>query len=260
MAKINYNEYFGNNKDMYYEPIVMMNLLEKISGSEFTKTMDFLRTKKIEVTNSQIQNYLNERFENDDHELMVRIEDRKNKNSNISSSRLTKEEINDAGNRFIDNLAARKYTHNPDDLEYYKEYAEACSFKAKTILYIIGNICKKTAYKIEDSLNDLDIQLDENGNILKSDIIRLVKPAVYNINEFEKTIEKANNLDTYLEHEHSEEALIDGRIYARDLAIQINSLDNDLYEGNVPLTEKQKDEILEKQNKTMAKIMNMIED
>ncbi len=47
-------------------------------------------------------------------------------------------------------------------------------------------------------LESIDIELDEFGNIKKEDIIRLLTPTIYNINEFKKKIKDANDLSTYL--------------------------------------------------------------
>ena len=267
MKKINYNEYFDSKEDKYYEPQVMINLLETLSGREFKIIISFLTKSKINVTDEQIETYLDRKFKENDLALKTRIEIRKkhkteNKTSEmyINIKRLTKEEINDVGKEFIDNLAAKKYEFDPAVLSYYKSYSLMCATKAKEILLIIGSICNIYQNDNQEMLEDLDIQLDTNGDILKSDIIRLVKPAIYNINEFEKTIESANNLDTYLEKKFSEEELIDGMVYCHELEIQKKNLYNDLYEGNVPLTKKQEEEILEKQSNYAAKILSLIED
>ncbi len=249
MVKINYDEYFDGNEDKYYNPEVMMSLFEKLNGKDFDSTVKMLNKNKVKVTGNQIETYLNKKFEEDDPELKARINDKKRKTKNVY----------DADN-FIDNLKAKKYAYNPKHLEYYKSYSEMCAFKAKTILLIIGSIYNNETYKIKDMLLDLDIQLDERKYILKSDIIRLVNPAVYNINEFEKTIEDANNLNTYLEKKFTEEALIDGLIRCEEKEIQKKNLYNDLYEGNIPLTEKQKEEIKETHSKIMTKFLNMIEE
>ena len=259
MVKINYDEYFDSEENKYYEPEVMMSLLEKLSGRNFEDIILFLTESKITVTDGKIKAYLEERFSKDDPELKARIEARKSSNAapvSISS----KEYVEWNTEKFMDDLAAKKYAYNPAVLTYYKNYSAVCLLKAKAILVIIGNIYNKTTGKIQDTLDDLDIQLDAQGNILKDDIIRLVKPAIYNIEEFERTINNANNFNTYLEKKFTDDALIDGFIHCEEKEIQKKNLDNDLYEDNIPLTKKQIKEINEAHSKIMIKFLSMIEE
>lgn len=257
MTKINYDEYFDSKENKYYDPEVMMSLLEKLSGRNFEDIILFLTESKITVTDGEIEAYLDERFSEDDPELKARIEARK---SSYEPSISSREYVEWNTEKFMDNLAAKKYAYNPAVLTYYRHYSRVCASKAEAMLTIIENICNKTTGKIQDILDELKIRLDERGNILKDDIIHLVKPVLFNINEFEKTVEDANNLNTYLEKKFSEEELIDGMIRCEEKEIQKKSLDNCFYEGNIPLTKEQEDEILVRESKMMVKILNMVQE
>lgn len=259
MTKIDYNEYFDSEENKYYEPEVMMSLLEKLSGRNFEDIILFLTESEITVTDGKIEAYLEERFSKDEPELKARIEARKSsREPSVSIS--SREYVKWNTEKFMDELAAKKYAYNPAVLTYYRCYSRVCASKAEAMLTIIGNICNKTTGKIQDTLDDLKIRLDARGNILKDDIIHLVRPAIHNIDEFEKTIEDANNLNTYLEKKFTEEELIDGMIRCEEKEIQKKSLDNCFYEGNIPLTKEQVEEILEKQSNYTAKILSLIED
>ena len=127
--------------------------------------------------------------------------------------------------------------------------------KALLLLNIIEKIGNRDCRSIQNLLLDLDIKLDEKGNILKEDIIRLITPTVYNINELKEKVTQANNLSTYLFFKRSKEYLYkagcsEEEIYPTE-AIQIKSLYYDYLKGNVALSANQKAELQEQENRNI---------
>ena len=121
-------------------------------------------------------------------------------------------------------------------------------------LWEIGN---KDFNSIQDLLLDLDIVLDENGNILKEDIIRLITPTIYNIRELNNTVANANLLSTYLTFKLSKNSLYrDGwseeEIYPTS-SLQSKNLYYSDREGNVDLSDNQRAELKREQRRSMKK-------
>ena len=111
-------------------------------------------------------------------------------------------------------------------------------------------------------LTELDIVLDENGNVLKSDIVRLITPTIYNINDLNEKLAKANDLSTYLTFKMSKHSLYrdgfsEGEVYPSQ-SIQINSLQYDYIQGNVRLSENQRKTLEEERSKSLKKSAEFI--
>ncbi len=92
---------------------------------------------------------------------------------------------------------------------------------------------------IRDLLSELDIQLDENGNVSRDDIIRLITPALYNISDLFEKINRTNDLSTYLTFKMSRESLYkagwsETEVYPTQ-SIQVRSIYYDNIKGNVAL-------------------------
>lgn len=132
------------------------------------------------------------------------------------------------------------------------------------LLNIIEKIGNRDIISIQNLITELDIQLDENGNISKEDIIRLITPTVYNIEKLNEKVAKANDLSTYLTFKMSKNSLhkygwSEGEIYPSS-SIQIKNLYYDHVRGNVPLSSNQKSELEQEQRRSMKKLAKMLID
>lgn len=161
-------------------------------------------------------------------------------------------------------MSAGRYYFEPYTLKYFHIYSTIVRKKANTLLDIIEKIGNRESISINDLLLELDVNLDSNGNISKDDIIRLITPTVYNINELLEKITKANDLSTYLTFKMSKNTLYrdgwsESEVYPTE-SLQIKNLCYDHIKGNVPLSNNQRVELEEQQRIGMKKISKMMLD
>ncbi len=265
MENLNFESYFESTANKYYDPKYIVTILENILGNRLDDIKNEIHNTQIVVSKEQITEYLEKTFEEEDPELKRRMESPKPKRSgNIGNGRMTDEDIKTLSQEFVDSLSAGRYYFEPYTLEYFKRYSNIVRNKALLLLNIIEKIGNRDSLSIQDLMKELDIQLDENGNILKEDIIRLITPTVYNINELNEKVTKANDLSTYLTFKMSKHSLYrndlsEGEIYPTE-SLQIKNLYYDHIKGNVPLSNNQKVELEDQERKSMKKIAKMLFD
>lgn len=94
-------------------------------------------------------------------------------------------------------------------------------------------------------LNELDITIDESGNILYSDIRRIVDTIIYNFNDLCEMLEKANDINTYLNFkEYYRIKTMQGELFPSEEVQILNFEYSELMEF-IPLTEKQRKLLIE---------------
>lgn len=256
MANVNLNRYFQNKSSDYYDSKYIITILEGEMKSNLSDIKNKVNNAQIVVSKEEIQQYLKKEFEERDPELKVRIASRKRRKSN-KNGRLSEKELEEVAQEFVDDLSASRYRYEPFTLEYFKTYSDIVKNKALSLLDIIEKIGNKDTDTIKELISDLDIHLDENGNILKDDIIRLVIPTIYNITTLNERVTMANDLSTYLNIKTSREYLYkvgwnDEEIYpTKDL--QVKDLDFDYLDGCVPLSPKQRDNLRQAQKRHLKR-------
>lgn len=261
MANINFESYFNESENKYYDSKVIINILEDILGKPFETIKKDVNGNQIVVTREQIEKYLEQKFIEEDPELKKRIESPRPKRSrNIAE--WTKQDIENSSQEFVDDISVARYCFEPYTLEYFNRYTAIVRNKVNILLSLIEKIGNKDIQPIHELLTELDIVLDENGNVLKSDIVRLITPTIYNINDLNEKLAKANDLSTYLTFKMSKHSLYrdgfsEGEVYPSQ-SIQINSLQYDYIQGNVRLSENQRKTLEEKRSKSLKKSAEFI--
>jgi len=258
MKKYNFSKYFDVEDIKYYEPRIIITILEDILGKDLSTIKSDIEELKIIVDKQQIVDFLDKTFEEEEPEVKARLENPKpskpkEHNDGIWTP-LTDEEIKEATQHFGDELTAARYGFDSFTLDYFHKYSNIVRNKAKKILDIIEKIVNKDASIIE-LLVELDIQLDENGNISKEDIIRLIPPFIHNYNSLVEKINTANNLETYLTFKLSKHSVYrngcsEGELYP-STSIQVKNLYYDYLPGKISLSTNQKKELREKERKSM---------
>lgn len=154
-----------------------------------------------------------------------------------------------------------RYTYEPYTLHYYSHYIMILKSKINKLLYVIDGISSNNASQIEEELNNLDIDIIDN-KILKSDIMRLIIPTIYNIETLKSKTNEANNLDTYLTNKLSKHYLLRRGISEYEIypskSIIMNNLEYEDIPGYVKLTEKSKKKLREKMDKRISFIIDML--
>ena len=259
MKKVDFTIFFDADNDHYYESGRIISLLEDILGKKIDDIKRVIIDTKINVTSEKIEEYLDLEFEKNDLELKKEIS---NIDSKISKKKYgwTKQDAVYYSQLLIVKSRASKYRFEPYTLEYFKKYSEIVRKKALLLLNIIENIGNKDSDKIKDILGDIDIQLDQDGKILRSDIIRILTPMIYNFYELIDKVSDANNVETYLNLKLSLNSLYkygwsEEEIYPSE-KLQIKSLDYDNISGCISLSERQREELLEEENEYSKKLFN----
>ncbi len=260
MKNLNFESYFKNTNTQYCDPKYVITILENILGKKLDRIKKGIKNKQIVVSNEQIEEYLEKTFEEKDPELKKRIGSPKPIRKKTVFE-WTREEVKISSQEVIDSLKAQQYCFEPYTLEYFKRYTNIIRNKVLLLLNIIEKIGNRDSQSIQDLMKELDIQLDENGNILKDDIIRLITPTIYNINELNKKVNKANKLSTYLTFKISKDSLYrddwsEGEIYPTE-SLQTKGSYYGYIEGNVPFTDNQIAELKGEQAKSMKKWLNL---
>lgn len=255
MEKLNFETYFKDSNRKYYDSKYIITILESILGKKLDEIKKEVKNAKVSVTKEEITEFLEKRFE-EDPKLKKRIESSRPKRSN-NIGKWTDEDIENASQEFGDELSAGRYYFEPYTLKYFNKYSNIVRKKALQLLNIIEKIGNKNVSSAQDFIVDLDIQIDEKGNIKKEDIIRLITPTVYNIKVLNEKILKANDLSTYLTFKESKHSLLrddisEGEIYPSS-SLQIKNLYYDHVRGNVPLSSNQITELRKVQSRSMKK-------
>lgn len=252
MLRLSLNEYFDEPDSKYYAPSVLVSILEQFLGKSLSEIKTDVNSALVSVTSDEIKKFLEEKFREEDPELKERIEFLKarvkqsSKPTQVTSDNLfASEEIEDLFQVFADNIKAQRYYLEPYALEYFSRYIAIVRKKALLLLSVIEQIVTGQTIPIQGLLADLDIQLDEHGNITKEDIIRLIAPAIQNIIELNEKVVEANALSTYLTFKLSKEWLYgagwtEDTIYPTE-DIFVRSVKTGY--GNVPISSRQKENL-----------------
>lgn len=255
MKKYNFSKYFDVEDTKYYEPRIIITILEDILGKDLSTIKSDIEELKITIDKQQIEDFLDKTFEEEEPEVKERLENPKPRKRSNNIVEWTEQDIQESTQHFGDRLTAARYGFDSFTLDYFHKYSSIVRKKAKKILDIIEKIINKDS-SVVDLLTELDIQLDKNGNISKEDIIRLILPFIHNYNELFEKVNNANNLETYLTFKLSKYSLYrdgwsEGELYPTS-SIQVKDLYRDYLPGNISLSTNQK-EILRAQRRTSMK-------
>lgn len=254
MKKYNFSKYFDLEDIKYYEPKIIITILEDILGKDLNTIKSDIEELKITINKEQIVDFLDKTFEEEEPEVKARLENPKPRKRSNNIVEWTEQDIQESTQQFGDKLTAARYGFDSFTLDYFHKYSNIVRNKAKKILDIIEKIVNKDSSIIE-LLVELDIKLDENGNISKEDIIRLIPPFIHNYNELFEKVNNANNLETYLTFKLSKHSLYrdgwsEGELYPTS-SIQVKDLYRDYLPGNISLSTNQKNKLREEQRKSM---------
>lgn len=245
MKSLNLKKYLNNEKK-YYDSKILIEIIEDITTKTIEEIIDDINNSDVNVNCEQIIEYLNNKLIEDEPELFNRIEKRKKENKIIYTNENI-DKIEHLGQEFVDSLSIHKYSFDPYTLNYFKEYIEIVKRKTLLLINIIDKIGRKDIVDIKDVIYDLDISLNENGDISKEDISRLIFPMVYNIQRLNTKVEEANDLDTYLSIKISKQSLARNGFSEDELypnkELQTKNLSYNYEWGDVELSENQKQQL-----------------
>lgn len=258
-------QYFDTPNVRYYEPTILITILEDILKEDLKAIKNNIANASIYVDRGQIEAYLDKTFEEENPSLKKRMENprpRKQMEKGYKWHKITEQEIEESSQACEDIVRAARYRFEPYTLEYFQKYTSILKSKTAKILNIIEKIANKEYSMITELLIGLDIRLDENKRITKEDIIRLIKPFVYNYEELNAKINSANDLSTYLTFKLSKDTLYKkgyalGEIYPR-ASIQVKDLYYDNLPGSIPLSDRQRKTLQQDRQKSIRKAVKLL--
>lgn len=228
MENLNFDSYFESTDNQYYDSKFIITILENILGTNFDDIKKTVNGAQVVVTKEQITKFLEKTW------------------------------------KLVHGISGGRYYFEPYTLEYFNKYSNIVRNKVLLLLNVVEKIGNRDTMSIQDLITELDIQLDESGNISRDDIIRLIIPTVYNIGVLNEKVSKANDLSTYFTFKMSKHSLYkDGcteeEIYPSS-SLQIKNLYYDHIRGNVPLSSTQRTELEQEQRRSMKKIAKILID
>lgn len=267
---------YGEN-GYYIEPLVMTKIIVdnlQLSMS-YNSIIEYIKDAKVNVTEEQIKEYLDKKFELENPELKRKFATRKSRTKNICE--WTQVEIEVATEEFVDELRASKYSFDSYTLEYFRKYIDILKEKGLKLFYLVDKIQEHKLHgwhfnceqenewdEIEKQLIDYDIKLNADGNIYYQDLIRLLTPLIQNVLQLKEMLEKANNLETYLDFSVSKHSLYrdgfdESEIYPRR-SLQVKDIFFDNKKGYIPLSEKQRAKLREENLDNFSAWLDMIDE
>ena len=228
----------------YIHPGVFVRIIESNLHNELRNIKDLVNNAHISATEEKIKKFLAEKYEEDSYDLklkIARLQGRKKTIGNDLDLLIEKLDIDES-----------KYEFDPFSLKYYQMYSNVLKLRSIKLLMIIEHIIKKDLIPIKQEIESLDLDIDDDGNILKSDVLRLSIPLLCNIKLLLKMVREASNPESYLKDNFSKiRQCIQGDIEINELFPQeelqlprLSSVENPLY---VPFTDKQSEELLQKE-------------
>lgn len=230
-----------NKEEKYYDPKYITTFLEEVLGFDMESVKTMVNNSRVKVNEEEIRDFLDKKFGEENPELKKRIESRRT--TNRSGMKSTEE----ATQEFADDLESSRYSFDPYTLKYFKTYSGIIRDKSNALLGLIERIGNGHAGDIMDELDELDINFNEDGRISKTDIMRLVTPAVHNIRTLDDKVRQANDLSTYLTFKMSLDSIYkngwsENEVYPSP-ELQLRNLEYASLPGYVPLTDRQREEI-----------------
>lgn len=136
-------------------------------------------------------------------------------------------------------------------LNYMKNYVSILKEKCLTLLDIIDDINKIKDEKITEQglkrIKELDLNINESGNILKDDAIRLIEATIYNIKDLKEKVTQGDCHKTYLDHtdyqNEFEKTNINGNGIYPNKEVQILDIDQYQKKELIALSENQKQKL-----------------
>ena len=209
---------------MYYNPNIIINKLEQIIGLNYYEICHYIAEANVNLTDEEISKYI--------------------------------------GNKYIEEMPEgigsfkEKYQFEPYTVVYFKNYINVLKTKCNNLIKIVDGIVDRKI--LSDTLVKLDIVLNNQGNIQMSDVTRIVEPFVFNFNKLRDMVERANNLDTYLDFKISldnvqKKGYSESELYPSE-DLQNSHFEFEGEEGFIPYTKEQKLVLKKKEDEL---VMNM---
>lgn len=238
---------YGTN-GYYLDPFFIKRIIidETKINMSFAELQKFIKYCKITISECEIIEFLNKKFEDEHPELSLQI---KSNNKIRPVSLLDDINIEEKSQNFVDELFASKYRFEPYTLEYFRKYVSILKKKCTSLFKLLEYLYRIKSMELSEEeweiLLDLDIHVNKEGNVYFEDINRLSEAIVYNIIDLYEKVKKGNDPSTYLNFKVSKEKLYRDGVSESEIypskEIQIKYIGSS--KEFIALTEKQKEKI-----------------
>ncbi len=231
------NRYAGYNDDgNFIQPhVIGMMLFDEL---KLSKVEEFVNGASITITEDEIKEFLDKKFEEENPELKKRMETPRKSTGIINLGKASVDAIISSTERFKDKLEAGRYYFEPYSLQYFKTYTSILKEKCQTLLSVLNDInkCKSETLSedAEQRLLDLDFHINSNGNIYFKDAERLADAIIYNVKNLCEKVQVGNNPETYLTFKESKHALMRDGVFESEIYPSKKIQIRDRHHANMP--------------------------
>lgn len=250
--------YKEHDEDSYYiNPVIIKMVIadELKMNMSYLEIEKFINSADIMITAEQIEEFLNNKMNEEQPGLKEKLENEINNSSSIitftGNEEDVKKRITASIEKMGDMATASTYYFEPYSLQYFKTYVSILKQKCQELFNILHELENNKLSKPSDNYSqmilDLDFHVNKDGNLNITDADRLVNAIVYNVRDLYDKVSKGNNCETYLtfklsEHELLKEGILDSEIYPRK-EVQIKSLHYAYNKEFIELSKNQKKQL-----------------
>ena len=206
-------------------PDMIKTIIETELGMSYDDMKKYVHGAKVNVTEEGIKKY---------------IESKHDKNANVS--------------------------YEPYTLFYYRKMIKIYKYRIAQLIDIIEILILVNNGPAKDMVvNDMkekskyyDLMINSNGEVYYKDLLRILEPLMYNFKKLKSMMERANVIDNYYSHQINTKAIeyagwdLDNLYPTRE--IRVETLDQKADDGMIPLTEKQRKQMLKERDELLSKI------
>lgn len=253
----NIEKYADSTKNKFVKPMILIKVIEDTLGMNYKDIKDKVDNSCINIDQEDVMDFLN----GDYIKEKIKTQNKINKYfKDKSYLKITDEQLNKV---VATDIPVPKYRLEVYSYIYYEKYIAILKYKISKLLNIIGYLQIQKSNIIKEQLEELDICVNQLGNIRYDDVIRLVLPTIENFNELNRVVKKANNIFTYREVMRNIEMFEKDKKRERDIFpnknLQVSwTITNEDY-GYAPLTplqiKKNKREQLERERALLLTII-----
>lgn len=250
-----------NNDGNFIEPhVIGMMVFDEL---KLPRIEEFVNGANITITEDEIKEFLDKKFEEENPELIKRMETPRKSTGIINLCKASVDAIITSTERLKDELEAGRYYFEPYSLKYYKEYISILKEKLQTLFAVLNDIKKCKSEKIseeaEKRLIDLDFHINSKGNIYFKDAERLADAIIYNVNDLREKVQAGNNLETYLAFKESEHSLMKDDVWPCEIYPRKEIQVKDRYyahrPGFIALSEEQQTQVQKEELENFSRWM-----
>lgn len=235
----------------YIHPSVLIRLLETNLNNNLRNINDLVNYAHISATEDSIKKFLADKTEEENYKWRITL-------ARSQGQRREKRPFpSDERNIDLEKISKIEYRFDPLILEYYKSLCVILKLRSLKILNILTCLVNKDFTSIEEEIKNLDLDIDQNGNISKRDIMRIIIPLLCNIKLLLKMTRDANNPDTYLLNREGQEFILNNGIFPIE-DLQITSLSMSESPLYIPLTDNQRKTLFEKEQSSKNKVEKLV--